>query len=259
MMLLPQLTGQSASRLVGDVLQPGGQQPSIDAPPQASVAEHLALHVDGEPVYVSQHRHADAVGQLEGGSHVSPALMSTNPSPQPAQSESCPGAHPIGQHWSMPALEQVFGVCVQTTLQVEALPLCVSVVQLFASLQFGHVPGGSHVSPASRRPLPHPEQSVSDIAVQPAGQQLSLFVPQAIMPASTHCRWHAVPCSARIVQPRFGHVVGQLAPSHSSPGSSTPLPHTAEQLLSFTALHPVGQHASSFTQLACGPDVWHCA
>jgi hypothetical protein len=160
----------------------------------------------------------------------------------------------------LPAVEQVFGVCVQTTLQVDAIPVCVSVVQLSASLQFGHEPGGSHVSPASMRPLPQPEQSASVMAVHPAGQQLSLLLaPQAIMPASTHWRWQPVPMSARIVQPWFGHDVGQLAPSHSSPGSSTPLPHTAAQLLSFTALHPLGQQPSSFTQFICVPDVWHCA
>jgi hypothetical protein len=165
----------------------------------------------------------------------------------------------MGQHWSLPAFEQVFGACEQTTLHVDALPVCVSVVQVSESLQLGHVPGGSHVSPASIRPLPHPEQSVSVMAVQPAGQQLSLFVPHAMVPASTHWRWHPVPWSARMVHPWLGHDVGHIVPSHSSPGSSTPLPHTAEQLLSLTALQAVGQHASLLAQLVCVPDVWHCA
>jgi hypothetical protein len=192
-MLLPQLAGQSASRLVGEVLHPGGQQLSIDTPLQVIVAVHLALHVAGDPEYVSQQLAHD-VGQVEGGSHVSPALMSTRPSPQPAQSESWPGAQPTGQHWSIPALEHVLGVCPQTTLHADALPVCVSVVHGSPSLQFGHEPGGSQVSPASMRPLPQPEQSVSIIAVHPtAGQQLSLLVPQAMVPPSTHWRWQPVP------------------------------------------------------------------
>jgi hypothetical protein len=68
---------------------------------------------------------------VPGGSHVSPAVGSTTPSPQPAQSESLPAVHPTGQHLSLPALEQVFGAEVQTTLHVAAVPVCVSVVQSF--------------------------------------------------------------------------------------------------------------------------------
>jgi hypothetical protein len=79
------------------VLQPGGQQLSIVAPLQASVAVQRALHVAGEPEYVSQ-QWVHAVGQLDGGSHVSPAFVSTVPSPHPAQSESWPGEQPTGQH-----------------------------------------------------------------------------------------------------------------------------------------------------------------
>jgi hypothetical protein len=109
------------------------------------------------------------------------------------------------------------------------------------------------------RPLPHPAQSASLIAVQPAGQQLSPLVPHAIVPALTHSRWHPVPWSARMVQPWFGHDVGQPCPSHFSPGSSTPLPQTAEQLLSLFALQPAGQQPSPPTQVICMPDAWHCA
>src|SRR6266478_3477099 len=57
----------------------------------------------------------------------------------------------------------------------------------------------------------------------------------------------------------FGHEVGQPAPSQSSPASSTPLPHTGAQLLSFTALHPLGQQLSLLTHAVCVPAVWHCA
>jgi hypothetical protein len=108
--------------------------------------------------------------------------------------------------------------------------------------------------------LPQPEQSASVIAVHPTGQQLSLLLaPQAIIPASTHWRWQPVPMSMRFVHPWSGHEVGQVAPSQSSPGSSTPLPHTGMQLSSFTALQPLGQHESPFAQVICVPDAWHCA
>jgi hypothetical protein len=61
------------------------------------------------------------------------------------------------------------------------------------------------------------------------------------------------------VQAWFGHCVGQLAPSQISPISSTPLPQTGVQLLSFTALHPLGQQPSLFTHAPCVPEVWHWA
>ena len=51
---LPQLTGQSTSRLASDVLQPVGQQLSGIVPLHATGVEvHLALHVAAEPVYVT--------------------------------------------------------------------------------------------------------------------------------------------------------------------------------------------------------------
>jgi len=95
---------------------------------------------------------------------------------------------------------------------------------------------------------------LSAIAVHPAGQQASLFVPHAIVPALTHWRWHPVPCRVRSVQPWLGHDVGHIVPSHVSPGSSTPLPHTAEQSVSFTALQPDGQQPSPLAQVICVPD-----
>jgi hypothetical protein len=47
-------------------------------------------------------------------------------------------------------------------------------------------------------------------------------------------------------------VVGQL-PSHSSPVSTTPLPHTAAQLLSVSELQPLGQQSSLFAHIVCVP------
>jgi hypothetical protein len=192
-MPLPHVAGQSTSRLAGDVLHPGGQQPSLFVPLHGScVIEQRTLQVAGDPVSVVISQHCaggHAVGQVFGGSHVSPAFGSTRMSPQPAQSESFCAVHPMGQHRSLPALEHVFGVRWHRTSQVAALPVCVSVVQSSWSSQVGHDPGGSHVSPASRRPLPQPEQSTSVSGVQLAGQQpsltLLLHVTPTHLPAST--------------------------------------------------------------------------
>jgi hypothetical protein len=134
-MPLPHVAGQSTSRFEGDVLHPGGQQPSIVVPLQGScVVEQRALHVAAEPVSVITSQHwvgMHAVGQVVGGSHVSPAVVSTMPSPQPAQSESVCAVQPVGQHLSLPAVEQVLALWLHTTLHVEALPVWVSVVQSF--------------------------------------------------------------------------------------------------------------------------------
>jgi hypothetical protein len=111
---LPQLAAQSTSRFAGDVLQPGGQQPSAVVPLQGScVVEQRALHVAGEPVNVCTSQHCPGVhpvGHEAGGSQVSPAAMSTTPSPQPAQSESFCALHPAGQQRSLPAAEHVLPV-----------------------------------------------------------------------------------------------------------------------------------------------------
>jgi hypothetical protein len=132
---LPHVAGQSTSRFDGDVLQPGGQQPSIVVPLQGScVVEHRALHVAGDPVNVLTSQHwpgVHAVGHVPGGSQVSPAAGSIGPSPQPAQSESFWAVHPTGQHLSLPVLEHVFGATVHTTLQVAAVPVWESAVQSF--------------------------------------------------------------------------------------------------------------------------------
>jgi hypothetical protein len=177
---LPHMLGQSTSRLAGEVLHPGGQHPSLVAPLHGScVVEHRALQVMGEPVNVLTSQHipgAHAVGHVPGGSHVSPDNGSTTPSPQAAQSESFCAVHPAGQQRSLPAFEQVLPTFWHWTLQVAALPVWVSVVQSFWSSHAGHDPGGSQVSPASRRPLPHPAQSESVSAVHPLGQQPSRTV-----------------------------------------------------------------------------------
>jgi len=178
---LPHVAGQSTSRLPGPALHPGGQQPSAVVPLHGRVVvEQRTLQVAADPVRVVICQHCPAghdVGHDEGGSHVSPAVASTTPSPHPAQSESFCAVHPTGQQRSLPAFEQVFALCAHTKLHVAALPVWVSVVQSFWSSHTGHDPGGSQVSPGSKRPLPHPPQSASPAAVQFAGQHPSCTVP----------------------------------------------------------------------------------
>jgi hypothetical protein len=106
--------------------------------------------------------------------------------------------------------------------------------------------------------LPHTgAQSLSTFALHiVAGQHPSLFVPQPIVPLSTHLAWHPEPCNERLVHPWFGHDVGQL-PSQTSPASITPLPQKGEQSLSLVELHvPIpmpGQHESPFVHAVCMP------
>ena len=104
----------------------------------------------------------------------------------------------------------------------------------------------SQSSPASSRPFPQPLQSWSDIAVAPRGQQPS---PEraAVMAL---CVQAAVQSAVEPVMPSSVHGssssqdLGQLAPSHFSPGSTTPLPHTGSQSLSVLAFAPLGQQPS---------------
>lgn len=63
-------------------------------------------------------------------------------------------------------------------MQLAALPVSVSIVQLFPSEQLvGQLAGGSQVSPASRIELPQlVEQLLSVVELQPVGQQPSPLV-----------------------------------------------------------------------------------
>jgi len=54
------------------------------------------------------------------------------------------------------------------------------------------------------------------------------------------------------------HVVGQSSPSHVSPGSTTPLPQSAEQSLSLSESQPGAQQPSSFTHVVMAVD-WQTA
>jgi hypothetical protein len=102
-------------------------------------------------------------------------------------------------------------------------------------------------------------QLLSLFALHPVAQHPSPFA-HIVIGGWVHCRLHmaAEPVRTSAVQelPSFGHVVGQF-PSQSSGGSITLLPHTAVQLPSLVALHPVGQHPSPFTHIVIGGWV-HC-
>ncbi len=109
----------------------------------------------------------------------------------------------------------------------------------------------SHVSGGSTTPLPQvAEHSASFNALQPGGQQPSP-VAHAVIGALLHAAAHPEPTSLSRVhaipslQPE-GQAPGpdEIAVSQVSGGSTTPLPHEAEQSLSFTASHPDGQHPS---------------
>jgi hypothetical protein len=123
---------------------------------------------------------SQAAGQEDGGSQVSPG--STTEFPQLAeQSVSFAASQPAGQQPSPPAHAEM-GAKLQATLQLAALPVRVSAVQLLPSSQAaGHKEGGSQVSPGSTTEFPQlAEQSVSLTASQPEGQQPSPPV-QAVM------------------------------------------------------------------------------
>jgi len=92
------------------------------------------------------------------------------------------------------------------------------------------------------------------------GQQASPATQTVCTAAST--QWASqpaeLPCKVLCWQPTGSHFDGQL-PSHSSPGSTVPLPQTAAQSESRTLVHPAGQQPSPFAQAVAGPDVTQAA
>jgi hypothetical protein len=117
--------------------------------------------------------------QALGGSQVSPREPSIRPFPHPGQSLSVVGPQDtlVGQYVSIGP--QVRCRRVQAKVQAAALPD--SVTMVLASFTHAvwmvvQAAGGSQVSPDSTVPLPQLGlQSLSLIAVQPAGQQASLL------------------------------------------------------------------------------------
>src|SRR3954471_10011075 len=99
-----------------------------------------------------------------------------------------------------PSDTHVRGVELQTAVQSLAPPdsermVSASDTQVCA---VGQLP--SQVSGASTTPLPHlGEQLLSFSALHALGQQLSSLAHPVMLPASTHWRWHCVPCNCRCV------------------------------------------------------------
>jgi hypothetical protein len=155
---------------------------------------------------------------------------------------------PEGQQPS-PFEHMVIGLKVQE--RVHAVPVSVSVVQTFPSLQdVGQFP--SQASPASTKLFQQtPTQLLSLVALQPDGQQPSPLVHDVIA-VKVHARVHPVPVNVSAVHELPSvHEVGQL-PSQVSPASTTPFPQVGTQLLSLLALHPLGQHASPPVHIVIG-------
>jgi hypothetical protein len=247
---LPQTGLQSLSLLA---LQPGAQQPSPPVQAVIAVWPHWTLHLLAEPDRTSTVQallSSQLVGQLP--SHVSPASTTLLPQVD-EQSLSLPELHPDGQQPSPPVHAEM-GEWLHTASHVLAAPVSVSFVQLSPSEhEAGQLP--SHFSVPSTTPLPQTAvQSLSFVALQPGAQQPSPTV-HAVMGAFTHCALQvtALPIIESAVQafPSL-QVEGQLEPSHSSPGSTIPFPHTALQSVSFEELQPGAQQPSPLVHAVMG-------
>ncbi len=169
----PQLEEQSLS-VAG--VQPGGQQPSSWSHSVMMLKLQLTLQLSALPVMISTvqaTRSSQVVGQVPGGSQVSPYSMALLPQ-LTEQSSSMVLSQPGGQQPS-PESHSVMGACPQEELQLAGLPMRVSLVQATPSSQAAmQLEGGSQVSPCSTRPLPQLiEQSLSLALLQLGGQQPS--------------------------------------------------------------------------------------
>jgi len=266
---LPQ-PGQSTS-IVGP--HPVGQNPSAGPQVRLVVVQRYVqaptLPDEVRTLSTSDTQAVICVMQALGGSQVSP--VSTRPLPQPGQSTSIVGPHPVGQNPS--AGPQVRRVVAQTYVQALTLPdevRMLSASDTHAVIWVVQALGGSQVSPASTTLLPQAGwQSVSLLELQLDGQQPSLFAHAVCKLPLTHrtSQVAALPARTRSWQPTAGQAVGQL-PSHSSPASTTPFPQRTTQSASLLVLQPAGQHASfgvqvlvvaPFTQRASQVDALPCS
>jgi hypothetical protein len=166
-------------------VQPVGQQKSDREPEQAVIGtcRQAELQWAGSPVSCSlvqgSPSSGQVVGQVVGGSQVSPAPIRPSPQRGP-QSESVATVQPGGQQPSS-SRQAVIASWLQARVQLATEPEAMSTVQASASSQdCAQAPGipavmaRSHCSPVSTRPSPHTTgQSESLAAVQPAGQQPS--------------------------------------------------------------------------------------
>src|SRR6185369_15780713 len=215
--------GQSTSLAC---VQPVGQHRSAACPEQAVTGTWLqaVLQWAASPVRRSTVQWSPSsgheVGQLVGGSQVSPAPILPSPHVA-AQSESVTLVHPGGQQRSPPR-QAVRGAWLQARVQPAAVPEVKSAVQAsLSSHDAGQAPGWPGVMPRSQAssgpstPSPHSAgQSSSLAAVQPGGQHPS---PEAqaemIVVVQRAVQVVAVPASRTIAQaPPGGQEAGQ-APS----------------------------------------------
>jgi len=179
--------------------------------------------------------------------------LSTVPLPHVAEhSLSLLLSQPTGQQPS-PVTHWEIDWWLHAALQEVAPPVNVSTVHELPSLQSaGQLP--SHVSPGSTTRLPQlAEQSLSELLLQPAGQQPSASVHwETDWWLQAALQFAALPVGASTVQ-AFPSLqsVGQL-PSQVSPVSTTPLPQLAEQSESLLLVHPAGQQPSPPTHWVTG-------
>lgn len=242
---LPQDGEQSLSETA---VQPAGQHASSATQLVRSTCAHVTLQRLAWPKSVSWvHALSSAhwAGQLP--SQVSPASTARLPH-DTEQSPSVVLVQPAGQQPS-PETQPVRAACAHAALQEPAAPAKESMVQALPSPQVaGQLP--SQVSPGSTTPSPHEgEQSLSEAAVQPAGQQPSSDT-QLVRGVKAQAALHAcaLPVRISLVQAMpSSHVAGH-APSQISWASTTPLPQDAEQSSSVVLLHPAGQQPSPAAQ-----------
>ena len=151
---LPQVGEQSLSFAS---VQPGGQHPSPLPHWVTTEYTQLAVQFSPLPIKVSAVL-ALASSQLIGQSASQTSLISRRPLPQrEEQSLSTEISQPAAQHPSL-STHEVISVKLQAALQLEALPLKVSKVQLFPSSQAsGQLP--SQTSPSPTTPSPPTRRS----------------------------------------------------------------------------------------------------
>jgi hypothetical protein len=264
---LPQTAPQSLSLVA---LHPGAQHPSPLTHAVMAVSRHVTLHAPLDPERTSVVHALPSsqvtlaqVGDPGATSQVSPA--STRPLPQPGQSTSLVGPHPVGQDPS--AVPQARATVVQRYVHALTEPdevRTLSASDTHARIAVVQTPGGSQVSPASMRPLPQPGQSTSVDGPQATlvGQKPSAPPHERWRRVHTNVQAAALPDGVTTVlaslTQAFCVVVQALVGSQVSPDSRTPLPQDGAQSLSLRALQPAGQHPSLLAHAVCNPESTHC-
>jgi hypothetical protein len=168
------------------------------------------------------------------GSHVSPAALSTTPSPHRAeQSLSVCSVQPLGQQPS-PAVHALITFVSHTRLHASGVPDADTRMHALLAGHLGQLSGGSQVSPGSVTPLPHTgAQSSSFDAFAPLGQHWSPAIRAVIFMGSQRAS-HSLPTScigsqaSLDVSQLSGHapaLPAGIAVSQRSPPFTLPSPH----------------------------------